>query len=186
MIQYYNNTLECSDSFNDNNLQPNSSCINRFNHSNLSYRARSTEIDSLDLASEYEGTDIPSLEEMILFFTEIFTKSQMESDCIVMALIYVERLIKRSHAWLRPTAQNWKPLLLICIMMASKVWDDISMVNADFANICKAIRYPISLKKINELELSMLQRLKFRVIVSETEYTKYNVFIKSLMSRPEL
>ena len=186
MIQYYNNTLECSDSFNDNNMQPASSCINRFNPSQLAYQARETDIDSLVLAAEYKGSDIPSLEEVILFFTEIFTKSQMESDCIVMALVYVERLIKRSHAWLRPTAQNWRPLLLICIMMASKVWDDISMINADFANICKAIRYPITLKKINELELSMLQRLKHRVIVSETEYTKYNVFVQSLMSRPEL
>lgn len=178
-IQNYRGSFECSESFND--------CIDN-SSSTLSplanYSRSRSDIDSLDLAMHYKGGDIPSLEEIIQFFTDIFTKSQMETDCIVMSLIYAERLIKKTHAWIRPTTRNWRSLLLMCTMMASKVWDDISMINADFANICNAIRYPISLQRINELELIMLQRLKFRVIVSSSEYTKYNLFIRSLVLRP--
>lgn len=178
-IQKYRGSLECSESFNHSvdNTTPSAS-------STLANTARlGSDIDSLELAIRYQGQDIPTLDEIIRLYTDIFTKSQMEVDCIVMTLIYVERLIKKTHSWLRPTTRNWKSLLLMCTIMASKVWDDISMINADFANICNAIRCPISLQRINELELSMLQRLKFRVIVSSSEYTKYNLFIRSLVLR---
>lgn len=178
-IQKYRGSLECSDSFND--------CAGSSNLSSSSPLANpallGSDVDSLDLAVRYQGQDIPSLDEITRLYTDIFTKGQMEVDCIAMTLIYVERLIKKTHSWLRPTTSNWRSLLLICTIMASKVWDDISMINADFANICNAIRCPISLQRINELELSMLQRLKFRVIVSSSEYTKYNLFIRSLVLR---
>ena len=30
---------------------------------------------------------------------------------------------------------NWKSITFICMIMASKVWDDLSMWNADFAKV---------------------------------------------------
>lgn len=186
-IQKYDGVFECSESFND----PTDTMSSFKNQSSSSYMSpladpsiMDMEIDSLDLALRYKGNDVPSLRGIINFYTEIFSKSQMENDCIATSLIYVERLMKRTHSWLRPTSKNWKSLLLMCIIMASKVWDDISMVNSDFANICSVLHFPVSLKRINELEVSMLQRLKFRVNVSTSEYAKYNVFIRSLTSRP--
>ena len=189
MIQSHNGTSIWSETFNDSCDILSSStghCASKCK-SPLSNLVKScVEIDSLELAVSYNYPDIPSLGKIINFFTEIFSKSQMEDDCIVMSLIYVERLMKKSGNWVRPTVQNWRALLLMCILMASKVWDDISMINADFANICSAIRYPMSLKKINELEVSILHRLKFRVNVSMNEYTKYNIFIRSVMMRREI
>lgn len=37
---------------------------------------------------------VPTLATVKDFFTLVFSKSQLESDCIIMALIYCERLVK--------------------------------------------------------------------------------------------
>jgi hypothetical protein len=69
----------------------------------------------------------PSLEEVTSFYRDVFFKAQMETDCIIMSLIYVERLIKRTNGDLRPRARNWRSLLFSCMILSSKVWDDLSM-----------------------------------------------------------
>lgn len=38
--------------------------------------------------------DVPSLSELVQFFRDVYTKSQMEMECIIMSLIYMERLTK--------------------------------------------------------------------------------------------
>lgn len=183
-IRYYEGTLDCSETFNDTRSDD---TVFKMSHSSPLAHPRiretiSRETDILDLASHYRGPDVPSIELLMKFFTEIFQKSQMEPDCIIMALIYVERIMKKTHDWVRPTSLNWRCILLLCIMMSSKVWDDLSMINADFANICASMRVQINLQRINDLELSILHRLKYRVTVTTSEYTKYNIFIRSVMA----
>ena len=72
---------------------------------------------------------IPSLDDVTTFFREIFFKAQMEADCIIMSLIYIERLIKVTHGRLRPKANNWRSILFSTMILSSKVWDDLSMLN---------------------------------------------------------
>lgn len=49
-----------------------------------------------------------------------------------MSLVYVERLVKSSSGKLRPNVENWRSILFSCMVLSSKVWDDLSMWNADF------------------------------------------------------
>ena len=63
----------------------------------------------------------PSLEEVTKFYRDVFYKAQMETDCIIMSLIYVERLIKRTNGGLRPRASNWRSLMFSCMILSSKV-----------------------------------------------------------------
>jgi hypothetical protein len=63
---------------------------------------------------------IPSLEDITSFFREVFVKSQMESDCIIMSLIYVERLIKETNGGVQPHPTNWHSVLFSCMILASK------------------------------------------------------------------
>ena len=51
---------------------------------------------------------------------------------VIMSLIYVERLVKRTNGALMPNVENWRSILFGCMVLASKVWDDLSMLNADF------------------------------------------------------
>ena len=70
---------------------------------------------------------IPSLEDIETFYKEFYRRSQMEHDTIIMSLIYIERLIKRTEGGIRPTPLNWRSMLFSCMILASKVWDDLSM-----------------------------------------------------------
>lgn len=71
--------------------------------------------------------DAPTLEDITMFYRDVFRRSQLETDCIIMSLIYVERLIRRTDGRLRPRSTNWRSVLFSCMILASKVWDDLSM-----------------------------------------------------------
>uniref|UniRef100_A0A7S2CT32 Cyclin N-terminal domain-containing protein n=1 Tax=Octactis speculum TaxID=3111310 RepID=A0A7S2CT32_9STRA len=122
---------------------------------------------------------VPSAEEINAYFKNIYTNAQMEMECIIMTLIYVERVSKVSKGYLVIRPENWKSLLLACMVMASKVWDDLSMWNADFSQVC----HKVNLARINELELALLDFFKYEVTVMASEYAKYYFHLRSSCSR---
>lgn len=109
----------------------------------------------------------------------------MESDCIIMSLIYVERLIKKTGGKLRPRSENWRSLLFSCMILSSKVWDDLSMWNVDFSQSCPP-GVTFSLQRINELELAVLHALSFQVKVPASEYAKYYFLLRSMLIKSGL
>jgi len=128
---------------------------------------------------------IPSLEEITDFYRFVFNKAQMESDCIIVSLIYVERLLRDTNGGVSPNPKNWRSVLFSCMVMASKVWDDLSMWNKDFSQVCPSgLKFP--LKRINELELALLNCLKFNVKVLASEYAKYYFLMRSMLIRSGL
>lgn len=132
-----------------------------------------------------ERPEPPALEDICFFYRDIFRRSQMESDCIIMSLIYVERLIKSTDGALRPRTSNWRSLLFSCMILASKVWDDLSMWNADFSQACPP-GVQFTLKRINELEVAVLSALKFIVKVPASEYAKYYFVLRSMLIKSGL
>jgi hypothetical protein len=119
---------------------------------------------------------VPSLSTVKDFFTLVFSKSQLESDCIIMALIYCERLVKETRGRLCIRYDNWRSIVFACLVMASKVWDDLSMWNVDFSQV-----YPsFDLSRVNTLELAMLEALKYVIRVSASEYAKYYFHLRSM------
>lgn len=132
--------------------------------------------------------DIPSLDEITFFFRDVFNKAQMEADCIIMSLIYVERLIKETNGGVRPHPTNWRSILFSSMILASKVWDDLSMWNADFSHCVgsrdSGVRF--TLQRINELERAMLGCLKYNVKVLASEYAKYYFLLRSMLIRSGL
>ena len=99
----------------------------------------------------------------------------MEIECIVTSLIYVERLLKAARGKIRLRAGNWRPVLLSCMIMASKVCDDLSMWNADFGHICAEFTLP----RINALEAALLKAYGFNATVAASEYAKYYFHLRS-------
>ena len=128
---------------------------------------------------------VPSLDEVTRFYRDIFYKAQMETDCIIMSLIYVERLVKKTGGLLRPRAENWRSLLFSCMILSSKVWDDLSMWNVDFSQSCpRGVSFP--LKRINDLELAVLHALSFQVKVPASEYAKYYFLLRTMLIKSGL
>ncbi len=128
-------------------------------------------------------TGNPTLEEISQFYEAFYQRSQMEHDTIIFSLIYIERLIKSTNGILAPTPQNWRSLLFSCMVMASKVWDDFSMWNYDFANVTAHTTgfTMFTISRINELELALLKSLKFNVKVPASEYAKYYFLIRNML-----
>lgn len=140
-------------------------------------------IEALSLESAEAA--VPSLDAITNFYRDVFRRSQMESDCIIMSLIYVERLIKATNGGVRPRVSNWRSILFSSMIMSSKVWDDLSMWNADFSQTCPA-GVTFSLQRINELELAMLGCLKYNVKVLASEYAKYYFLLRSMLIKSGL
>jgi len=150
------------------------------------------ETESLSVFNDYPDNapgmqnENPTLHEITTFYRDIFFKAQMEADCIIMSLIYVERLIKKTGGRLRPKATNWRSLLFSCMILSSKVWDDLSMWNADFSQSCPPGGVNFSLQRINQLELAILNTLKFNVKVPASEYAKYYFLLRSMLIKSGL
>ncbi|KAE9043963.1 hypothetical protein PR003_g5803 [Phytophthora rubi] len=119
---------------------------------------------------------VPTLSEIGNFIKHVFSRAQMESECIIMSLVYVERLLKATSGTLQLRGENWRRLVFCSMVMASKVWDDLSMTNADFSKIWPEL----SLKQINELELVYLSAVEYNVRVSAVSYAKYYFHLRSM------
>lgn len=139
--------------------------------------------DDSSCSTRRKSIEDPTLAEITRFYESIYQRSQMEHDTIIFSLIYVERLIKSTGGILTPTHHNWRSLLFSCMVLASKVWDDLSMWNYDFANVTAhtAGLKSFTLHRINELELALLKCLKFNVKVPASEYAKYYFLIRTML-----
>ncbi|OQS00727.1 cyclin-Y [Thraustotheca clavata] len=128
--------------------------------------------------SSLKKLPLPSLDEVVGFMNQVYTKAQMESECIIMSLIYVERLLQATMGkGLQIHAGNWQAIVFSSMVMASKVWDDLSMCNADFSKICH-ITFP--LRRINTLELLYLDAVEYNVRVSAASYAKYYFHLRTI------
>ena len=125
---------------------------------------------------------VPSVQEVIRLFHEYYLESKMQKDTIILSLIYVERLIRETNGIIFPSPDNWRSLLLSCMMLASKVWDDFSMWNVDFSDVSLSLGLaPLSLHRVNQLEVAVLSCLKFNVRVPASEYAKYYFLVRNMM-----
>lgn len=133
----------------------------------------------LHVLSGNEQAKIPDKEALSGFIETIFTKAQMESETVIMLLIYVERLLAATGGKLELHMRNWKPIVMACMILASKVWDDLSMWNADFSLISHGA---FTTKRINELEIALLEAMQYNVRVPASTYAKYYFQLRALRS----
>ena len=97
-----------------------------------------------------DTTSVPSLDAIRTFTVP----SSYEINTIIISLIYIERLIKLTDGKLTPSSNNWRSILFSCMVLASKVWDDLSMWNCDFSKIGPG-GVTFSLSRTNELEIAL-------------------------------
>jgi hypothetical protein len=132
-----------------------------------------------------DTSSIPSLEAVTDYYRSIFLRSQMEVECIIISLIYVERLVKMTNGKLIPRPENWRSVLFSCMVLASKVWDDLSMWNCDFSKIGPS-GMTFTLSRTNELEIELLRTLRYSVKVEASEYAKYYFLLRCMLCRSGL
>lgn len=101
------------------------------------------------------------------YLKKMFSTAECAEDCNIICLIYLRRMLECAGNPYGLTSYNWKVCMMTALLLASKVWDDLSMVNEDFAYFL-----PFSLEQINSWEVKFLSCIKFNVRVSASEYAK--------------
>mmetsp|Transcript_122256 Transcript_122256/g.260890 ORF Transcript_122256/g.260890 Transcript_122256/m.260890 type:complete len:491 (-) Transcript_122256:60-1532(-) len=99
-------------------------------------------------------------------------------ELVVLSAIYIERLIDTASISL--TFQNWEPIFVAALLLASKVWEDIHSWNSDFSTLLGRaadlkVLGPLSLYR---LESRFLQGLGWRAHVSGELYAAYYFSLK--------
>lgn len=119
-----------------------------------------------------EPTRPCSESDVLKFLRKIFDKMQLATECILVSLIYLEKLMTTSKIEIR--FSNWKPLVFTSILLASKFWEDICFWNADY---CQALNiYP--LKSINRMESEFIGLCNYDIYVSAELYSQYYMNVK--------
>ena len=119
----------------------------------------------------------PTTDEIYEFAHQLFKKVQLSSECSIVCLIYVEKLMEVAKVPL--VAETWRPIFMCGLLLASKVWQDLSSWNIEFASV-----YPqFSLDAINRLELAFLKFIKWDLYISSSLYAKYYFALRSLLEK---
>jgi len=118
---------------------------------------------------------VPTADDIAAYAKYVTVSSKMENEIPVIALVYVERLLKKTGILINKF--NWKRFLLVCLCVASKVWDDDSLENIHFPKVMS----DVSIDMINQLEKTFLDMfLNYDLVVKGSEYAKYYFIMHSL------
>eukprot|EP01039_Chlorochromonas_danica_P003519 gene3519-3855_t len=113
------------------------------------------------------------------FLRDLFIRAQLSAECSIVCLIYIERLMEVAHVPM--VSKTWRPCLLCALLLASKVWQDLSSWNSEFAEI-----YPqFSLEAINKLEAIFCKEIEWNLNISSSVYAKYYFALRSLTEKKD-
>ena len=115
------------------------------------------------------------MEDLAAYAQYVTTACKMENEIPVIALVYVERLLKLTGILINKF--NWRRILLVCLCVASKVWDDDSLENVHFPKVMS----DVTVDMINSLEQTFLDVfLNYDLVVKGSEYAKYYFVLHTL------
>ena len=122
---------------------------------------------------------IPSAHTVGTFIENIRHKARLTPQSLVITLIYVDRLEARSEGVLLH-ARSWRPVVFASLLLASKVWHDISYWNSDFSSICPMF----TVRNINRMERAYLTLLQYNTIISASQYAQYYFSLRHTVRMP--
>ncbi|KAL7669673.1 hypothetical protein ACOME3_010319 [Neoechinorhynchus agilis] len=118
-----------------------------------------------------QSTDLKTIYN---FVRAIFYYTRLSTECVIVALIYLERVLNYSQSTI--DQYTWKRMLLGAIILASKVWDDQAVWNVDFCLVIK----DLTVEEMNELERQYLILVHFNINVRSSVYAKYYFELRCL------
>jgi len=110
---------------------------------------------------------MPDVDTIYKFLSMIFKAERLDSECAIMCLAYIERIIALTGLTMDPT--NWRRIVLSALILASKVWEDQSVWNVDFLPVFDNL----TAQDLNKLERQFLALLQYNVSLTASLYAKY-------------
>tara|TARA_B110000285_G_C15122787_1_gene618213 strand:- start:315 stop:1082 length:768 start_codon:yes stop_codon:yes gene_type:complete len=140
----------------------------------LVYFDERMDVESSTFDEEMEIYD-PTEEDIAAYGKYVTIASKMENEAPIIALVYIERILLKTGILVNK--YNWKRILLVCLCVASKVWDDDSLENVHFPKVMA----DVSLVMLNRLEQIFLDLfLNYDLVVKGSEYAKYYFIMRTL------
>jgi len=102
------------------------------------------------------------------YLRRIAKYSNCSEECFVLALIYIDRLIRNNGSFL-VNSLNVHRLMITSIMLGAKFFDDQYFNNKYFGSVGG-----VSCKEINLLEIEFLFMINFNLYVKTETYATYN------------
>ena len=113
-----------------------------------------------------EESTVPDENSIYYYVKNLVVRGQLEYEVPIVSLVYLERLVDKSGIRLSP--QNWKKIIFIVFVEASKVWDDESFENNSFALAFSNH----TIQEINRIEAAFLTLIDYQLKVSSSEYAQ--------------
>lgn len=101
------------------------------------------------------------------YLERIHKYASCSTECFIMALIYIDRLIQRNNFLL--TELNVHRVVITSVLLAAKFFDDAYYNNAYYAKVGGVL-----VSEMNSLEVEFLFRVNFSLHVSPDLYSKYH------------
>jgi hypothetical protein len=117
--------------------------------------------------SKVDCKKMPDVDTIYKFLSMIFKAERLDSECAIMCLAYIERIIELTGLTMDPT--NWRRIVLSALILASKVWEDQSVWNVDFLPVFDNL----TAQDLNKLERQFLALLQYNVSLTASLYAKY-------------
>lgn len=153
--------------------------VKRWIPSRNKHRTLLNELDCfLDPRPPKTRGSLPAVGDFRAFVTFLYRGAQLEPEGLILGLAYYERILAAFDGVLMCCRRTWRPLVLISLIMASKMYDDLSMINADFVTVCQ---HQFSLENINRMELAVVLLLRFNLNVSMSNYAQYYFKLRAIL-----
>jgi len=119
------------------------------------------------LTSRVMDPHMPTDDNIQQFIKNIFKIGQLAHESLIMAVAYLNR-IRESHPDFVLTVANWRRMILSCLILASKVWEDQAVWNVDFLDL-----FPLATPHdLGQLEKKLLSLLSFDVSLKASQYAQ--------------
>ncbi|CAD8068435.1 unnamed protein product [Paramecium primaurelia] len=123
---------------------------------------------------------IPNVDIIQNYCKNIMTTTKMEREVAIISMIYINRLLTYNQG-LELNCFNWQKILFTSLIMASKIWDDESFENNNFAKVLPQF----STLQINEMEKVFLKLIEYHLYVNSGEYAKQYFILRTYADKKQ-
>jgi len=116
----------------------------------------------------------PSKWDIYGFLRDVMVNFRLQPEVSVITLFYLDRFTEVSGVAITP--DNWQRLTITAMMLASKVWDDESYENPEFAQLCPLY----TIDEINTFERVFLKSVGYNMSVKGSQYAKTYFLLRTL------
>jgi hypothetical protein len=123
--------------------------------------------------------NIPPVPLVEKYIRDIFKVGQLAPESLIMAVAYLERIMTIANFQMFPF--SWRRIILSCLILASKVWEDQAVWNVDFIDM-----FPLTTPyDLGQMEKKLLSLLSFDVSLRASQYAKIYFDLRAQVSGAE-